>query len=70
MYDDVTGYWSLRARAWRLFSCQPHGQVSFDRATIVRRWLVLTSVVVTRRSRDTDENFVMFEVFCTSDELL
>ena len=65
------GRWSLGARAQRLPSCHRQGQASSGRgaATAARRRLVLATIVVVRWSWNLDVIFIMFEVFCTSDEL-
>jgi hypothetical protein len=66
------GHWSLGARARRLPGCHRQGQAGSGRGatTAMRRRLVLAAVVVVRWSQNLDVIFIIFEMFCTSDQLL
>ena len=69
---SALGRWSLGARARRLSGCHRQGQAGSGKgaATAARQRLILTAVVVARWSKDLDVIFIMFDVFCTTGELI
>ena len=64
--------WSLGARARRLSGCHQQREAGSGRGatTAARRRLALAAVVIVRWSKNLDVIFIMFEMFCTTFELM
>jgi hypothetical protein len=65
-------HWSLEAHAQRFLGCHHQRQASSSTgaAAAAHRQLALEAVVVVRWSKNLDVMFIMFEMICTSCELL